>query len=157
MTTPVTASPLALLAFDDTWLVLPLTDVATVERTTEMRYGDGYGRSIGRLTHAGRRYAVYGFSPRLRLLSELPPQHLFCACLAGPEGQLGVALACNTVTPINLSRDDVLQPLPECMRRTGAPLQHLLKRGQQLMPVTTAAALTAYIASLEKADGRAHE
>ena len=142
---------LALLSFGNTWLALPLTEVATVERTAEMRHGAVHGRALGRLERAGRRYPVYGFSPGLRLLPDLPAGHLFCACLNGQEEASGVALSCDTVTPITLGQDAVLHALPECMRRTGTPLQYLLKRQQRLIPVSTAAALMHYIADQEKA------
>lgn len=141
---------LAILTFDNTWLALPLADVVAVEQTAEVRHGDVYGRALGRLVRAGRRYAVYGFSLNLRLLPELPARHLFCACLAEREGQPGVALTCDTVTPVNLGQDAVLQSLPECMRLTGTPLRYLLKHQQRLVPVSTAAALIRYIANLEK-------
>ncbi|MCK7470302.1 MAG: hypothetical protein MZU95_05475 [Desulfomicrobium escambiense] len=149
MTTAAT-NPLAILTFDNTWLALPLAEVTVVERTAEVRHGDVHGRALGRLVRAGRRYAVYGFSPSLRLLPELPARHPFCACLAGQEGQPGVAVTCDTVTPVNLGQDAVLQSLPECMRRTRYSLRYLLKRQQWLVPVSTAAALMHYIANLEK-------
>lgn len=148
--TTAAINQLAILSFDDIWLALPLTEVAAVERTAEMRHGDVRGRALGRLERAGRRYPVYGFSPSLRLLPDLPARHLFCACLNGPEESSSVALTCDMVTPINLDQDAVLHPLPECMQRTGTPLRYLLKRQQRLIPVSTAAALMHYIANLEK-------
>lgn len=157
MTTTVANNSLAVLTFANAALALPLTEVAIVERITEMRHGVGQGRALGRLARANHHYAVYGFSPSWQLASEPPPQHLFCACLVGSEGQSSIALTCVAVTPITLDRDALLQPLPECMRRTGAPLQYWFKHQQRLIPVTTAAALMLYIANLEKADGCADE
>lgn len=148
--TAIAANPLAILTFDHTWLALPLAEVTAVERMTEVRHGDVHGLALGRLTRAGHRYAVYGFSPSLRLLPEWPAQHQFCACLAGAEGASDIALTCDMVTPVHLSQDVVLHALPECMRRTGAPLQYLLKYQQRLALVSTAAALTRYIANLEQ-------
>jgi len=141
---------LAILTFDNTWLALPLAEVTAVERTAEVRHGDAPGRALGRLMRAGRRYAVYGFSSSLRLLPELSARHLFCACLAGSEGQHSVAVTCDTVTPVNLGQDAVWQILPECMRRTETPLRYLLKHQQRLVPVSTAVALMHHIANLEK-------
>lgn len=152
--TAAAISQLAVLTFDNIHLGLPLNEVTVIERIVGIRYSEVQGRALGSLSRMGRRYAVYGFSPRLQLLPELPGRRLFCACLEGKSARMGVAVACDTVIPVNLDQDAVLQAVPVCMQRTGAPLRYLLKHRQRLVLVSTAAALTDYINGLEDADGQ---
>lgn len=153
--TAAAISQLAILTFDNVRLGLPLQEVAVIERIAGIRYSEASGQSLGSLSRMGRRYAVYGFSPRLQLLPELPSQRLFCACLGEQSAQTGVAVACDTVVPVNLEQAAVLQPVPVCMQRTGSPLRYLLKYRQRLVLVSTAAALMDYINGLENAHGQA--
>lgn len=153
--TAAAISQLAILTFDNVRLGLPLNEVAVIERIAGIRYSEAPGQALGSLSRLGRRYAVYGFSSWLRLLPELPSQRLFCACLEGKSARMGVAIACDTVIPVNLDQEAILQSMPICMQRTGSPLRYLLKYRQRLIWVSTAAALADYINGLENANGRA--
>lgn len=140
---------LTLLTFDNTRLAVPLSEVVTIERTRQLQPDDSMGGILGRVTHGGHGYPVYGFSPAFDLLPRLPDQRLFCVCLKTNEGETRLALACDTTMPIRLEQIELLNALPECMAQADTPLQGLFNHGQRLVLFSTTAALAAYINRME--------
>ena len=142
---------LAVMAFGEHRLAVPLSDVTTIERTKQLQTDSASapGQAFGTLSYRGRSYRVYGFSPEFALLAEMPTEWAFCACMGGTEDSPGLAIACEAVTPIHLGSEAVTQPMPAFIRRADSPLHTLIKQNEQLMLLSSATALVAFINGME--------
>ena len=140
---------LTMMMFDGVRLAVPLSAAMTIERSVHIQPGVVEGQALGTITARNQSYPVYAFSRRLELLPALPAQRAFCVCLEDDSQAQRLAIACDSVTPLRLDSATVIQPLPTCMQYTGTPLRGFCSLAQQLLLVSTADALAAYIHSKE--------
>ncbi|MEZ5591361.1 MAG: hypothetical protein R3F53_11925 [Gammaproteobacteria bacterium] len=140
---------LSILSFDGARLAFPLSEAVSIRRSTELDETHKIPLAVGSVIHADRLWPVFGLNANYQPLASLTAGTIYCVCLSADNGQTGVALACETVNTISLT-DDVMppEPLPTCMQRAATPLQQLFRQGEQLVPISTAPALAAYLRSL---------
>ncbi len=136
---------LTMMMFDGVRLAVPLSAAMTIERSAHIQPGDTAGQALGAITAHNQSYPVYALSHRLEVLPTLPEQRAFCVCLEDESTAQRLAIACDSVTPLRLDSATVIQPLPTCMQYTGTPLRGLCTVAQQLVLVSTADALVAYL------------
>jgi hypothetical protein len=140
---------LTIMTMDGTRLAVPLSSSVTIERTVQLQPGETAGQVVGTILSRNQRYPVYALSRHLAVLAELPAQRAFCVCLEDEHGPQRLAIACDTVTPVRLDHAARIQLLPTCMQATGTPLQGLCTVAQQLVLVSSAEALGAYLLGKE--------
>ena len=140
---------LSILSFDGTRLAFPLSEAVSIRRSTELDQTHKIPLALGSVIHADRLWPVFGLSAHYEPQTALAAGTVYCVCLSADDGQTGVALACETVNSVNLSGDVMPpEPLPACMQRAATPLRQLFRQGEQLVPISTAPALAAYLRSL---------
>ena len=139
---------LSILSFDGAHLAFPLSEAVSIRRSTELDETHKIPLAVGSVIHADRLWPVFGLNANYQPLTSLTAGTIYCVCLSADNGQTGVALACETINTINLADNESPEPLPNCMQRAATPLRQLFRQGEQLVPISTAPALAAYLRSL---------
>lgn len=114
------------LKIGDSELLLPQTDVISIESIYELNHSSETKTAAGSIYRQGRVIDVYCLTASLELVQDIPESYTQCAVISEPKGVY--ALLCQEVRNLQLS-DIHFEPLPVCMSHSGMPLTHLAVYG----------------------------
>lgn len=126
---------LAVIGFDSRLLLIPQDGVATIEMIDMMELDAGQPAALGCLRAGGLEYPVFALDANFNLLAEIDTTHKYCVAF-NLDDQPAFALACESVSSLNLYGADDIKPLQACMRNPGNPVDALLLRDDELMLVS---------------------
>lgn len=135
----------ALLKIGGLNLLLPQSEIRTLESATDLEVAAPALHSVGWITYAQKRWPVYCLSAELALLEVTPVERRACAMLPIGAGYLGIM--CDDMI---IQKDFAAQQyeLPVAMRLPDTPILHLVDYEQGIACVSNAMRLTAYIEQL---------
>jgi hypothetical protein len=135
----------ALLKIGGLNLLLPQSEIRTLESATDIEAAAPALHSVGWIVYAQKRWPVYCLSAELALMEVAPPERRACAMLAMGAGYLGIM--CDDMI---IQKDFAAQryELPVAMRLPDTPILHLVDYEQGIACVSNATRLTAYIEQL---------
>ena len=140
---------LSILSFAGMRLAFPLTETVSIRRSSELVENHAMPLACGSVVHAERRWPVFRLNANFEPLLGSLQQNSYCVCLSADDGQTGLVLACDATNLFKWTTEDMLPiPLPTCMQREVTPIQQLIQQGTQLLPVSSAPVLAAYLRSL---------
>lgn len=132
------------LKLDALSLVLPQSEIPRLEPLSDVDIENDHHGVVGWIAAEGQQWPVYCLSKDLDAMQRIPPGRRICALVAD-EGQY-FGLLCEEVQPLQCT-EFKLWAMPECMRRSASPISALALHGAQVYCMSTAAHLTAYLAS----------
>lgn len=132
-----------MLTLDALSLVLPQSEVHTLEPVSDIETEDEDHPFIGWITAVGQRWPVHCLSKDLDSMKTVPAGRLICVLVANEGRYFG--LLCEEVQTLEGNEFDQWS-LPECMRASATPISSLVVRGGKVCCMTTAADLAAYVA-----------
>lgn len=132
----------AVLNLESVALLVPLHEIYSLESARDIDSTRSAGGSVGAVRSADSWFSVFFLSDDLKPQTSLPDTFKVCAILA--VGAVTLSLACRSVATLENTILD-LQPLPECMRTAGSPIQALAHDGERLLCRTSMLALAAHI------------
>lgn len=132
----------ALLKIAGTHLLLPQTDIRTVEAAADVDTNEPLTGSVGWISYAQQRWPVYCLSEDLELLTRVPPACRVCVLLAVEAEYMGVLADDVSIVRQIPQRQ---YELPASMRRAGSPVQYLLSMDDGIVCVSCARQLAGYI------------
>jgi len=135
----------ALLKIGGLNLLLPQSEIRTLESATDIEAASPALHSVGWIVYAQKRWPVYCLSAELALMEVAPSERRACAMLAMGAGYLGVM--CDDMI---IQKDFAAQryELPVAMRLPDTPILHLVDYEQGIACASNAIRLTAYIEQL---------
>ncbi|VAW64530.1 hypothetical protein MNBD_GAMMA09-927 [hydrothermal vent metagenome] len=143
---------ISILAFDDIEILLPQSDISSIESIYEFEKSAHKAKHLGHILNRNKKVPVYSFSSSLDLIKAYPgtrrPQ---CAILKHSYGEF--AILCQDIRNTILSNIH-FQNIPECMNNNKIPLTHLClyqetNDRQKVGMVSNADALYNYIKNIE--------
>jgi hypothetical protein len=137
--------PAALLQIGGLNLLLPQSEIRTLESATDLEAAAPALHSVGWIVYAQKRWPVYCLSAGLALMDAAPPERRACAMLAMGAGYLGIM--CDDMI---MQKDFSPQSyeLPVAMKLPATPILYLVDYEQGIACVSNAKQLTAYIEQL---------
>jgi hypothetical protein len=135
----------AILKIGGLKLLLPQSDIRTLESATDIDASATVLHSVGWVTYAQKRWPVYCLSDELRLMAAAPPERRACAMLAMGAGYLG--LMCDDMI-MQKNYATKHYELPVAMRLPDTPILHFVDYEQGIACASNAMRLTAYIEQL---------
>lgn len=128
----------ALLVIGALQLLIPQSDIYSLEPTVDMRTTEEYG-IVGRLEQMGQSWSVYALSADLTLLSDCPERDHIIVLLKNVQPAYG--LLCEQITM--LARSEIsIHPLPTVMRSVVSPFLALAIRDEELLYISSASTLS---------------
>lgn len=140
-----TTATTALLKINGLNLLLPQSEIRTLESVSDMDSASPVLHSAGWITYSHKRWPVYCLSEDLSLMAKVPVERRACAMLAMGSGYIGVM--CDDMIILK----DFTPPrheLPDAMRLPQTPIEYLVSYDQRIACVSSANRLTAYIEQL---------
>lgn len=139
------ASSAAILKIGVLNLLLPQSDIRTLESATDIDTTTTVLHSVGWITYTQKRWPVYCLSDELTLMAAAPRERRACAMLAMGAGYLG--LMCDDMI---MQKNFAAQryELPAAMRLPDSPILHLVDYEQGIACASNALRMTAYIEQL---------
>lgn len=139
------ASSTAILKIGVLNLMLPQSDIRTLESATDIDTSNTVLHSVGWITYTQKRWPVYCLSDELIIMDEAPAERRACAMLAIGAGYLG--LMCDDMI---MQKNYVAQryELPTAMRLPDSPLMYLVDYEQGIACASNAMRMTGYIEQL---------
>ncbi len=143
---------ISILAFDDIEILLPQSDISSIESIYEFEKSAYKAKHLGHILNRSKKVPVYSFSSSLDLIKAYPgtrrPQ---CAILKHSYGEF--AILCQDIRNAVLNNIH-FQNIPECMNNNKIPLTHLClyqesDDKQKVGMVSNADALYNYIEKIE--------
>ncbi len=131
----------ALLTIEHRKLLLPQSEVRTLESVLDIHTEHPPAKGIGWLAFEHHHWPVYGMDGSLSPLAEVPTNQRICLLLTYAEGYFG--LLCTDVTTVQSSAIE-LQPLPLAMTNPHTPLSSLALIEDYVGLVSMAAVLATY-------------
>jgi hypothetical protein len=110
-------------------LLLPLTEVYSVESVLDLDPQRKSGGSVGAVNSAGEWFPVFCLSDNLEPVTTLPETFRVCAILG--IGDVALALAGRSLSAVD-NTTLKSQPLPDCMRTSRSPVRALAHDGQKI-------------------------
>lgn len=142
---PASNTASALLKINSLNLLLPQSDVRTLESASDIDPVAPALHSIGWVTYARKHWPVYCLSEELFLMAELPVERRACALMAMGAGYIGIL--CDDMIILK----DFSAPrfdIPVAMKGPDTPLLHLVAYEQGIACVSNAKQMTAYVERL---------
>lgn len=139
------AAPAALLKIAGLNLLLPQSDIRTVESVADIDTTEPELCSAGWINYAQKRWPVYCLSEDLGLLSQVSSSRRACVMVAVGDDHIGI-LSDDVIIMRQLPERQYELPVP--MRLPGSPLRHLLAIDDDIVCVTDARLLAEHIARL---------
>ncbi|MGV8933171.1 MAG: hypothetical protein ACOH1I_01000 [Gallionellaceae bacterium] len=136
------SSAAALLKINGVNLLLPQSEIRSLESVTDVDVIAPALHSTGWITYLHKRWPVYCLSEKLTLLTNMEKETRACALIAMGAGYIGIM--CNDMIVLKnftAQRYD----LPVAMRLPDSPVLYLVQYEQEIASVSNAARLTAYI------------
>lgn len=129
------------LTIDGHSILLAQTDILHIELASNMRPPTQEDSSfvLGTVEYEQTDWPVYTLDAALSPLNTIPAQRRLVACLNHTGQQL--ALACDTVTTLQIDADAIIEELPEIMRGQHSPVEALLYSNGNLHFISSAGAL----------------
>lgn len=116
----------ALLTIEHRKLLLPQSEVRTLESVLDIRTKHPPVKGVGWLAFEQHHWTVHGMDASLNPLTEVPANQRICILLTLEEGYFG--LLCTDVTTVQRSAVE-LQPLPLAMTMPHTPISSLALLG----------------------------
>jgi hypothetical protein len=128
-----------LLSIGSHALLLPQSEIRILAPVQDIKIvGQGTSRVIGWLPFAGRHWPVYCLDETLHPLPHLPSGQRICTLIKLNTSYFG--LVCTHVAPVQGSALRIW-PVPTAMAKPDSPLRGLSRYGEQVVLLSTAAAL----------------
>jgi hypothetical protein len=117
----------ALISFDNTNLLIPQTDVSTIETLDRVSSSsDGDNEAVGQLQMESGSWPVFSISADFIKLHNKRDFDRYCVCFKHPEHGL-FGLICNAVSSFQYDDNNIIYTdLPEMMYLPQSPIQKLL-------------------------------
>lgn len=132
----------ALLTIGQRMLLLPQSEVHTLESVLDIRTEQPPLHGVGWLSFEHQDWPVYGMDAALDPLSEIPASQRVCVLLILEKGYVG--LLCSDVTTVRSAAVEC-RPLPQAMATPHTPLRALALFGDRIGLVSTTMALASYL------------
>lgn len=135
------ANTYANLTIDGHSILLAQTDILHIELASNIRpHTQESGSSgLGTVEYGHTVWPVYTLDAALSPLNTIPEQRRLVACINHTEQQL--ALACDTVTTLQVDTESIIEELPDIMRAQNSPIEELLYNNGNLHFISSAGAL----------------
>lgn len=135
----------ALLKINGLNLLLPQSEIRTLESATDIDVKGPVLHSVGWIEYSRKRWPVYCLSEELTLMAVVPPERRACAMLLMGAGYIGVM--CDDMI---ILKDFSAQryELPVAMRLADTPILYLVSYEQGIACASNANRLTSYIEQL---------
>jgi hypothetical protein len=127
------------LVFGGLKLLIPQSDIYSLEPTVDMTPDVTHIGSVGQLKQSGETWALYAFSPELILLNSCPETYHIAILMKNVHPLYG--LLCEQVDTIDLSQI-IIHPVPAVMNAHNSPLLALALHGNEVWFITSASALS---------------
>lgn len=135
----------ALLKINGLNLLLPQSEIRTLESATDVDVIAPALHSAGWVSYTQKRWPVYCLSEELALMAVVPSERRACAMLAMGAGYIGI-LCDDMIILKNFAAQRY--ELPLAMRLHDTPILHLVAYEQGIACASNASKLTAYIEQL---------
>lgn len=135
----------ALLKIGGLNLLLPQSDIRTLESVTDVDHTAPALNSMGWIVFRQKRWPVYSLSENLALLTQADASQRACVMLEIGAGYIGVL--CNDVAVVQELPTGQIG-LPVAMKRADTPILGLVQYGQGIACLSDASHLTAFIDKL---------
>ena len=137
-----TKTAAALLKIDSLNLLLPQSDIRSLESSRDVDTTGPALNSVGWIHYNHKRWPVYCFTGELALLQIAPPERRACALLVVGAGYLGIL--CDDMMVL---KDFPAQrfELPLTMKFADTPIRYLAPYEQGIACISNANQLTAFI------------
>lgn len=132
----------ALLTLDQRTLLMPQSEIRTLESVLDIHTGHPPVQAVGWLSFEQQDCPVYGMDAALAPLSEVPVSQRICVLLTLSQGYFG--LLCSDIATLPGSAVE-FRPLPAAMATPNTPLRALALFEGRVALVSTAMALAAYL------------
>lgn len=130
------------LSIDKLRLIVPQTDIRTVESISDVDAADKMPKSAGWISYLGQAWPVICISDELAPLDEVPAPRRACVMLAYEGAYFGL-LCDDARVLVNFSRQSFA--VPAVMRAHASPLTGLIEYEQGLACLSDASHLHAYL------------
>lgn len=135
------AQSYALLTIEQRMLLMPQSEVRTLESALDIHTGHPPEHGVGWLSFEHHDWPVYGIDSALNPLSDVPVSQRICALLTLAEGYFG--LLCSNIATVQGSTVE-FRPLPPAMAQPNTPIRALTVFRDRVGLVSTAMALAVY-------------
>jgi hypothetical protein len=128
-----------LFVFDGLPLLIPQSDIYSLEPTVDVIPTVTHSGSVGQLNQSGNTWSLYAFSSELNLLTICPDSYHIAILMKNIQPLYG--LLCEQVDTIDRSQISI-HPVPAVMHPENSPLLALALHGQDLLYISSASALS---------------
>ena len=129
----------ALLVFDGLPLLIPQSDIYSLEPTVDMNLSVVHDGSVGHIEQSGNFWDLYALSADLSLLKSCPDTYHIAILLKNVQPVYG--LLCEQISTI--ARGEIrIYPLPTIMNTDNSPLLALALVGEEVSYISSASALS---------------
>jgi hypothetical protein len=133
------AERFVLLIFDGLPLLIPQSDIYSLEPTVDVIPTITHSGSVGQLSQSGNTWSLYAFSSELNLLPICPDSYHIAILMKNVQPLYG--LLCEQVDTINRSQISI-HPIPPAMNSENSPLLALALYGEEVRYISSASALS---------------
>jgi hypothetical protein len=127
------------LVLDDLQLLIPQSDVYSLEPTADMTSTVSHKGSVGQLQQSGVTWSLYAFSSELNLLNSCPENYHIAILMKTVQPLYG--LLCEQVDTIDRSEISI-HPVPTSLITERSPLLALALCDKEVRYITSASALS---------------
>lgn len=128
-----------MLAFGGLQLLIPQSDIYSLEPTVDVTSTVTHNGSVGQLKQSGNAWSLYAFSSELSLLPSCPDSYHIAILMKNVQPLYG--LLCEQVDTIDRSQISI-HPVPAAMHPENSPLLALALHGQDVFYISSAIALS---------------
>ena len=129
----------AAVIFDGLQLLIPQSDIYSLEPTVDMRSAIARDGSVGQIEQSGNIWDLYALSADLNLLKSYPETYRIIILMRNVQPVYG--LLCEQIYTI--ARNEVsIHPIPAVMNAINSPLLALALVGEEVSYISSAAALS---------------
>ena len=121
-----------MVSIDDYNILVPGQDIVTFESVHDMETADLGRHSVGWMRHSGNKLPVYCFTRDFEISGYLLEKRSICVLLNGVD----LAFLCSDIKAMEIGIDSIL-PLPDCMKKSGTPVDGFCTYKQENISKTT--------------------
>ena len=127
------------LVFDGLPLLIPQSDVYSLEPTVDIISTASHNGSVGQLEQSGNMWSLYALSSELNLLNSCPETYHIALLMKNVQPAFG--LLCEQVDTIDRNQISI-HPVPSAMKTENSPLLALALYGNEVRYISSASALS---------------
>ena len=138
---------LSILRFGHTLLALPQSQIKHVDTLNLDKQKRDLAQSSGKSKKAS--YTTYAIDEELRINEKT--EHVYQYKIVISDGMsCRLAVLCDDVQILRMSSNSLQQPLPDFMRQSHCPIQHMMQHEERLLLISDAVSLNQWLTTLEQ-------